>query len=66
MRDFYRLVSELQGLLGGAEQGLDAQAVVGTEVETIKQQLQDFKVRKASYCVGHWLLTWGSGPSRSV
>ncbi|XP_047461897.1 microtubule-actin cross-linking factor 1 isoform X7 [Mugil cephalus] len=41
--DFYRLVAELQGLLGRAEDGLNAQSVVGTEVETIKQQLQEFK-----------------------
>ncbi|XP_027142331.1 microtubule-actin cross-linking factor 1 isoform X12 [Larimichthys crocea] len=43
VRDFYRLVSELQGLLGRAEEGLSAQGMVGTEVEMIKQQLQEFK-----------------------
>ncbi|CAL9690837.1 unnamed protein product [Knipowitschia caucasica] len=43
VRDFYRLVSELQSMLGGAEQGLEAQAVVGPEVDTIKQQLHEFK-----------------------
>ncbi|KAF7655257.1 hypothetical protein LDENG_00058710, partial [Lucifuga dentata] len=43
VREFYRLVSELQGLLGRAEEGLNAQGMVGTEVETIKQQLQEFK-----------------------
>ncbi|KAM9775744.1 microtubule-actin cross-linking factor 1 isoform 17-T17 [Syngnathus typhle] len=41
--DFYRLVGELQGLLGAAEQGLNAQAAVGSEVDVIKQQLGDFK-----------------------
>ncbi|XP_030596509.1 LOW QUALITY PROTEIN: microtubule-actin cross-linking factor 1 [Archocentrus centrarchus] len=43
VRDFYRLVAELQGLLGKAEEGLNAQGLVGTEVEMIKQQLQEFK-----------------------
>ncbi|XP_057684734.1 microtubule-actin cross-linking factor 1 isoform X3 [Corythoichthys intestinalis] len=41
--DFYRLVNELQGLLGAAEKGLDTQSVVGSEVDVIKQQLKDFK-----------------------
>lgn len=44
VREFYRRVAELQGLLGRAEEGLDAQGIVGTEVEVIKQQLQEFKV----------------------
>ncbi|XP_055017471.1 vesicle-associated membrane protein 5 [Boleophthalmus pectinirostris] len=44
VRDFYRLVSELQSMLGRAEEGLEAQAVVGTEVDTIKQQLHEFKL----------------------
>uniref|UniRef100_A0A673B7Q9 Microtubule actin crosslinking factor 1 n=1 Tax=Sphaeramia orbicularis TaxID=375764 RepID=A0A673B7Q9_9TELE len=43
VRDFYRLVAELQSLLGRAEEGLNAQGMVGTEVEIIKQQLQEFK-----------------------
>ncbi|XP_041665491.1 microtubule-actin cross-linking factor 1 isoform X19 [Cheilinus undulatus] len=43
VREFYRLVAELQGLLGRAEEGLNAQSIVGTEVEMIKQQLQEFK-----------------------
>uniref|UniRef100_A0A3Q3LE35 Microtubule actin crosslinking factor 1a n=1 Tax=Mastacembelus armatus TaxID=205130 RepID=A0A3Q3LE35_9TELE len=43
VREFYRLVAELQGLLGRAEEGLNAQGMVGTEVEMIKQQLQEFK-----------------------
>uniref|UniRef100_G3NBA0 Microtubule actin crosslinking factor 1 n=1 Tax=Gasterosteus aculeatus TaxID=69293 RepID=G3NBA0_GASAC len=43
VREFYRLVALLQGLLGRAEDGLNAQGMVGTEVETIKQQLQEFK-----------------------
>lgn len=43
VQDFYRLVAELQGLLGRAEDGLGAQGIVGSEVETIKQQLQEFK-----------------------
>ncbi|XP_062265327.1 microtubule-actin cross-linking factor 1 isoform X4 [Platichthys flesus] len=43
VQDFYRLVAELQGLLGRAEEGLSAQGLVGTEVEMIKQQLQEFK-----------------------
>lgn len=54
VRDFYRLVSELQGLLGRAEEGLNAQGMVGTEVEMIKQQLQEFKVGRTSFC---WLST---------
>ncbi|XP_034560537.1 microtubule-actin cross-linking factor 1 [Notolabrus celidotus] len=43
VREFYRLVAELQGLLGRAEEGLNSQGIVGTEVEMIKQQLQEFK-----------------------
>ncbi|XP_073339006.1 microtubule-actin cross-linking factor 1 [Pagrus major] len=43
VREFYRQVAELQGLLGRAEEGLNAQGLVGTEVEMIKQQLQEFK-----------------------
>nr|XP_029519437.1 microtubule-actin cross-linking factor 1 isoform X18 [Oncorhynchus nerka] len=41
--EFYAQVAELQGLLGRAEEGLNSQGVVGTEVETIKQQLHEFK-----------------------
>ncbi|KAJ3609554.1 hypothetical protein NHX12_024074 [Muraenolepis orangiensis] len=44
VREFYSLVGELQGMLGRAEEGLNAQGLVGTEVEIIKQQLQEFKV----------------------
>ncbi|KAK2830737.1 hypothetical protein Q5P01_018668 [Channa striata] len=43
VQEFYRLVAELQGMLGRAEEGLNAQGIVGTEVEMIKQQLQEFK-----------------------
>ncbi|KAI9540590.1 hypothetical protein NQZ68_039227 [Dissostichus eleginoides] len=43
VREFYRLVAELQGMLGRAENGLNSQGMVGTEVEMIKQQLQEFK-----------------------
>eukprot|EP00063_Salmo_salar_P058160 XP_014032995.1 PREDICTED: microtubule-actin cross-linking factor 1-like isoform X24 [Salmo salar] len=43
VREFYAKVAELQGLLRRAEEGLNAQGVVGTEVETIKQQLHEFK-----------------------
>ncbi|KAM3595755.1 uncharacterized protein V6R79_002337 [Siganus canaliculatus] len=43
VQDFYRLVAELQGMLGRAEEGLNAQSMVGSEVEMIKQQLQEFK-----------------------
>lgn len=31
-------------MLGKAEEGLNSQGVVGSEVEMIKQQLQEFKV----------------------
>eukprot|EP00066_Takifugu_rubripes_P017863 XP_011607129.1 PREDICTED: microtubule-actin cross-linking factor 1 isoform X3 [Takifugu rubripes] len=43
VHEFYRLVAELQDLLGSAEEGLTSQSIVGTEVEMIKQQLKDFK-----------------------
>lgn len=43
--EFYTQVAELQGLMGQAEDGVNSQGVVGTEVETIKQQLHEFKVR---------------------
>ncbi|XP_029938056.1 microtubule-actin cross-linking factor 1 isoform X11 [Salarias fasciatus] len=43
VQDFYKLVAELQSMLGRAEEGLTSQGLVGTEVETIKQQLQEFK-----------------------
>lgn len=54
VQEFYRQVAELQGLLGKAEEGLNAQGLVGTEVEMIKQQLQEFKVG-ITFC---WLITW--------
>ncbi|KAM4630179.1 microtubule-actin cross-linking factor 1 isoform 2-T2 [Polymixia lowei] len=43
VREFYGLVGQLQGMLGRAEEGLNAHGLVGTEVETIKQQLREFK-----------------------
>ncbi|XP_032435994.1 microtubule-actin cross-linking factor 1 isoform X17 [Xiphophorus hellerii] len=43
VQDFYRLAAELQAMLGKAEEGLNSQGAVGTEVEMIKQQLQEFK-----------------------
>ncbi|XP_028819126.1 microtubule-actin cross-linking factor 1 isoform X17 [Denticeps clupeoides] len=43
VQEFYTRMAELQGLLGRAEDSLNVQAVVGTEVEAIKQQLQEFK-----------------------
>ncbi|KAM9494125.1 microtubule-actin cross-linking factor 1 isoform 10-T10 [Clarias gariepinus] len=43
VKEFYTRLAELQGLLDRAEEGLNAQGVVGTEVEVIKQQLQEFK-----------------------
>ncbi|XP_060798785.1 microtubule-actin cross-linking factor 1 isoform X10 [Neoarius graeffei] len=43
VKEFYARLTELQGLLDRAEEGLNAQGVVGTEVEVIKQQLQEFK-----------------------
>ncbi|KAM9839141.1 microtubule-actin cross-linking factor 1, isoforms 1/2/3/4 [Aulostomus maculatus] len=43
VREFYRQVADLQSLLGRAEEVLNAQGMVGTEVEIIKQQLQEFK-----------------------
>ncbi len=55
VREFYRQVAELQSLLGRAEEGLNAQGMVGTEVEMIKQQLQEFKVGWTS---SRWLFTW--------
>lgn len=44
VHEFYRLVGDLQDLLGSAEEVLTSQSIVGTEVEMIKQQLKDFKV----------------------
>lgn len=46
VKEFYSRLADLQGLLGRAEEVLNTQAVVGTEVEVIKQQLQEFKVGK--------------------
>ncbi len=46
VKEFYGHIADLQGLLGRAEEVLNTQAVVGTEVEVIKQQLQEFKVGK--------------------
>ncbi|MCJ8746251.1 hypothetical protein PDJAM_G00139640 [Pangasius djambal] len=43
VKEFYARLTELQGLLARAEEGLNAQGVVGTEVDIIKQQLQEFK-----------------------
>ena len=56
VRDFYRLVAELQSLLGKAEEGLNAQGMVGTEVEMIKQQLQEFKVGPAGCLTSAWVV----------
>ncbi|KAL7830364.1 hypothetical protein SRHO_G00314910 [Serrasalmus rhombeus] len=44
VREFYARLAELQGLLDQAEEGVNAQGVVGTEVDVIKQQLLEFKV----------------------
>ncbi|KAL2080392.1 hypothetical protein ACEWY4_024185 [Coilia grayii] len=57
VRDFYAHVAELQGMLGHAEDSLAAQGVVGTEVEMIKQQLQDFKVGDLHSCYSGVTLT---------
>lgn len=46
VKEFYARLTDLQALLGRAEEVLNTQAVVGTEVEVIKQQLQEFKVGK--------------------
>ncbi|TRY84286.1 hypothetical protein DNTS_025412 [Danionella cerebrum] len=43
VKEFYARLGDLQSLLGRAEEVLTTQAVVGTEVEVIKQQLQEFK-----------------------
>ncbi|XP_067217652.1 microtubule-actin cross-linking factor 1-like isoform X17 [Chanodichthys erythropterus] len=43
VKEFYSRLADLQGLLGRAEEVLNTQAIVGTEVEVIKQQLQEFK-----------------------
>ncbi|XP_060753614.1 microtubule-actin cross-linking factor 1 isoform X11 [Tachysurus vachellii] len=43
VKELYTRLTELQGLLDRAEEGLNAQGVVGTEVDVIKQQLQEFK-----------------------
>lgn len=51
VQDFYAHVGQLQGMLGRAEDSLAAQGAVGTEVEVIKQQLQDFKVGETSTSV---------------
>lgn len=56
VRDFYRLVAELQSLLGKAEEGLNMQGIVGTEVEMIKQQLQEFKVGLAGCFMNVWVV----------
>lgn len=45
VREFYTRLTELQGILNQAEDSLNAQGIVGTEVDVIKQQLQEFKVR---------------------
>ncbi|XP_051991250.1 microtubule-actin cross-linking factor 1-like [Xyrauchen texanus] len=46
VKEFYTQMSELQGLLERAEKVLNTQAVVGTEVDVIKQQLQEFKAEE--------------------
>ncbi|XP_047663906.1 microtubule-actin cross-linking factor 1, isoforms 1/2/3/5 isoform X27 [Tachysurus fulvidraco] len=43
VKELYTRLTELQGLLDRAEEGLNEQGVVGTEVDVIKQQLQEFK-----------------------
>lgn len=49
VKEFYARLTELQGLLDRAEEGVNAQGIVGTEVEVIKQQLQEFKVRNETF-----------------
>lgn len=58
--EFYTQVAELQGLMGQAEDGVNSQGVVGTEVETIKQQLHEFKVKTSLMfiVVNVLLLSW--------
>ncbi|XP_051519307.1 microtubule-actin cross-linking factor 1-like isoform X11 [Myxocyprinus asiaticus] len=46
VKEFYTQLTELQRLLEQAEEVLNTQAVVGTEVEVIKQQLQEFKAEE--------------------
>ncbi|XP_072532164.1 microtubule-actin cross-linking factor 1 isoform X11 [Salminus brasiliensis] len=43
VREFYARLTDLQGLLDRGEEGVNAQGVVGSEVEVIKQQLKEFK-----------------------
>ncbi|XP_030644544.1 microtubule-actin cross-linking factor 1 [Chanos chanos] len=43
VQEFYTRLAELQMMLGQAEGSLNAQGAVATEVELIKQQLQEFK-----------------------
>lgn len=66
VQEFYRLVDELQGLLGKAEENLNAQGMVGSEVEMIKQQLQEFKVGWRSCGVRRGEGTGGEGPLSSL
>lgn len=58
VKEFYARLAELQGLLGRAEEVLNTQAVVGTEVEVIKQQLQEFKVGPDDWCFCFWMIVW--------
>ncbi|XP_066529620.1 microtubule-actin cross-linking factor 1 isoform X2 [Hoplias malabaricus] len=43
VKEFYTRLTEMQTLLDQAEEGINAQGIVGTEVEVIRQQLQEFK-----------------------
>ncbi|XP_062870373.1 microtubule-actin cross-linking factor 1 isoform X9 [Trichomycterus rosablanca] len=43
VKEFYARLTALQGLLNQAEDNLNTQGVVGTEVDVIQQQLQEFK-----------------------
>lgn len=56
VKEFYARLADLQGLLGRAEEVLNTQAVVGTEVEVIKQQLQEFKVGTDDWCFCVWMI----------
>lgn len=51
VKDFYNQLKELNHMTATAEENEALQWVVGTEVEVIKQQLADFKVRVLLFCI---------------
>ncbi|XP_042691824.1 microtubule-actin cross-linking factor 1-like isoform X3 [Centrocercus urophasianus] len=62
VEDFYSRLKELSHMAAAAEESEALQGVVGTEVETINQQLADFKVGPCAAAFLTWLFVFEGCP----